>query len=79
MEAILTYFRFYTNYADIHISSEYFYLSLLLLLILNPSYSLPTINQTTTIVHVVFFSPVIHFRCIETLLITLYPNASEQF
>ena len=31
MEAILTDFRFYTNYANIHIS-KYFYLSLLLLL-----------------------------------------------
>ena len=28
MEAILTYFRFYTSYANIHIS-KYFYLSLL--------------------------------------------------
>ena len=31
IEAILTDFRFYNNYADIHIS-KYFYLSLLLLL-----------------------------------------------
>ena len=78
IEAILTDFRFYTNYSDIHIS-EYFYLSYFLL-ILNPIHSLPTINQTTKIVYAVCYSqPDIHFRSIETLLITLYPNASAQF
>ena len=55
IEAILTDFRFYTNYADNYFS-KCFYLSLLwLLLLLNQSNSLPTIKQTTKIAHVVLF------------------------